>query len=80
MEIAGNRTPAPYRFQSLVEFLIGDGVDPGWLDEQSRHSTISLAQRSPGHCGKDLARGGNLRRKSLSQHSDPGGGVACPPS
>jgi hypothetical protein len=27
---------AEYQMRSLVEFLLGDGERPGWLDEQSR--------------------------------------------
>lgn len=54
MQISRNRTSAPYRSSSLIEFLLGDGRQPGWLDEQShRRPAVGLAQRSSRNYGQD---------------------------
>jgi hypothetical protein len=30
-----------YQTHSLIEFLLGDGIRPGWLDKQSHSRTLS---------------------------------------
>jgi len=44
------------RTHSLIEFLLDDGIRPGWLDEQSHHQFGKVALRRPGHPAGDAER------------------------
>jgi len=46
METSINRTQHASR--SLIEFLLGDGIRPGWLDEQRHHLFARLETRLNG--------------------------------
>lgn len=34
---------------SLIEFLLGDGMQPGWLDTQSHHCFARVPLNCPGY-------------------------------
>ncbi|QNI31155.1 hypothetical protein H7849_18945 [Alloacidobacterium dinghuense] len=36
---------------SLVDFLLGDGIRPGWLDKQSHHAFANIEVSCPGYAG-----------------------------
>jgi len=55
METKCNRVPVQ-RAHSLIEFLLGDGTRPGWLDEQSHHQFGKVALRRPGDPADDVER------------------------
>jgi hypothetical protein len=40
-----NPNPAQYISDSLIEFLLGNGKRPGWLDEQKHHPFARLEAR-----------------------------------
>jgi hypothetical protein len=56
METISNRDPVQHRSHSLIEFLLGDGIHPGWLDEQRHHRFGSIALRCPGYPGDQTER------------------------
>jgi hypothetical protein len=41
MEIVRDRKPNQFAPPSLIEFLLGDGIHPGWLDKYSRTQSSS---------------------------------------
>jgi hypothetical protein len=51
MEPKKNRTLTQCRAPSLIEFLLGNGTHPGWLDKQSHHTYAGFEQRCPYYSG-----------------------------
>jgi len=47
MKPTNNRNYTEYLTCSLVEYLVGDGVHPGWLDRRSDQSFIIPVIRKP---------------------------------
>ena len=56
MESISNRAPIQHGSYSLIEFLLGDGIHPGWLNEQSHHRFEGIALRCAGGPGDQAER------------------------
>jgi hypothetical protein len=41
METTGKKLYVGYQLHSLIEFLLGDGIRPGWLDHQPHSRLLS---------------------------------------
>jgi len=74
METISNRDPIQHRSHSLIEFLLGDGIHPGWLDEQRHHRFGSIALRLPGlprrSDGKTVREKQRQRRLAQWRHTE----------
>jgi len=46
METIIKQSNFEYQTRSLIDFLLGDGIQPGWLDEQSYGPSLSSARAS----------------------------------
>ena len=40
METISKQANIKYQTRSLIDFLLGDGIHPGWLDEQSNNPSL----------------------------------------
>ncbi len=49
MKIQINQSADQHRSPSLIDFLLGDGIHPGWLDQQSHHAFGRIALRCPAY-------------------------------
>lgn len=53
METIGKQLHFGYQTHSLIEFLLGDGTRPGWLEKQSRARCLTTSAHTP--CSGRLA-------------------------
>jgi len=57
MEKTGRQTFAGYQMHSLIEFLLGDGTRPGWLEKQGHGRSSSPSGLSRNECASRMAPG-----------------------
>lgn len=70
MNATGKRGHVQLGSHSLIEFLLGDGVHPGWLDEQKHHPFATVA-KCPGYPANRAER---QATKNAGRGVLPGGG------
>jgi hypothetical protein len=83
MESKSNRTHVQQSSHSLIEFLLGDGIHPGWLDNQNHHPFATTALKCPGypaHAERQAAKSTGRGVWQSATESESGSTFVCPQS